>query len=179
MHNVIEALPGCDPDIGRWLWALEDARRRTQRSLAGLSQVIIDWSDPQGSNSIGTLLYHLAAIEIDWLHTDVLGGKSWPPEVEALFPYAVRDEKGLLFPVRGVGLAEHRHRLDAVQSIFLAAFRGMALDEFRRVRHFDDYDVTPEWVIHHLMQHEAEHRGQIGELRVRAERMLGERETIQ
>jgi uncharacterized damage-inducible protein DinB len=23
------------------------------------------------------------------------------------------------------------------------------------------YLVTPEWVLHHLMQHEAEHRGQI------------------
>jgi uncharacterized damage-inducible protein DinB len=35
------------------------------------------------------------------------------------------------------------------------------------------YDVTPEWVVHHLMQHEAEHRGQIGELRVAAEQALG------
>ncbi|MGA7731021.1 MAG: hypothetical protein WCD37_07085 [Chloroflexia bacterium] len=23
------------------------------------------------------------------------------------------------------------------------------------------YDVTPEWVLHHLMQHEGEHRGHI------------------
>jgi len=36
----------------------------------------------------------------------------------------------------------------------------MSLSEFRRVRHLDDYDVTPEWVIHHLLQHEAGHRGQ-------------------
>ena len=34
-------------------------------------------------------------------------------------------------------------------------------DEFRRVRSFKDYQVTPEWVIHHLMQHEAEQRGEI------------------
>jgi uncharacterized damage-inducible protein DinB len=32
------------------------------------------------------------------------------------------------------------------------------------------YDVTPEWVLHHLMQHEAEHRSQIGAPRARAQR---------
>jgi hypothetical protein len=27
------------------------------------------------------------------------------------------------------------------------------------------YDVTPEWVLHPLLQHEAEHRGQISDMR--------------
>jgi uncharacterized damage-inducible protein DinB len=44
---------------------------------------------------------------------------------------------------------------------------------FRRVRRLSDCDVTPEWVIHHLMQHEAEHRGEIAALRAEAERALG------
>jgi len=212
-ESRINALPGYDPEIGRWLWALEDTRRRTKRSLEGLQQMVIDWPHPltpspevelhtsgegesdspllttavsssgEGSgvrpgNSIGTLLYHIAAIEIDWLYADVLEGKSWPPEVEALFPYDVRDEQGRLIAVPGLSLEDHVRRLDAVRSIFLASFRGMSIDEFRRVRHFADYDVTPEWVIHHLMQHEAEHRGQIGELRIRAEQALADRENI-
>jgi uncharacterized damage-inducible protein DinB len=37
------------------------------------------------------------------------------------------------------------------------------------VRSLAEYDVTPEWVLHHMMQHEAEHRGQIGALRAGAE----------
>jgi uncharacterized damage-inducible protein DinB len=57
-----------------------------------------------------------------------------------------------------------------VRCHLLAAFGEMALAEFRRVREFPDYNVTPEWVLHHLMQHEAEHRGQIGLLREQAER---------
>lgn len=44
--------------------------------------------------------------------------------------------------------------------------------EFRRVRSLPYYDVAPEWVLHHLMQHEAEHRSQIGSLRARAQRQL-------
>src|SRR3989304_5791531 len=46
MHNVIEALSGCEPEIGRWLWALEDARRRTKRVLDGLTRAVIDWPHP-------------------------------------------------------------------------------------------------------------------------------------
>ena len=39
----------------------------------------------------------------------------------------------------------------------------------RAPRPSDDDLVTPEWVIEHLVQHEAEHRGQIWEARVVAE----------
>jgi len=168
-HYTIEAPSGYAPEIARLLWMLEDTRRRTKRALDDLDPAVIDWTEPRG-NSIGTLLYHIAAIEIDWLYTDVLEGKPWPREVEALFPYDVRDERGLLIAVRDASLEEHVRRLDEVRAIFLASFRGMPIDELRRVRRLTDYDVTPEWVLHHLMQHEAEHRGQIAEIRTRAER---------
>jgi uncharacterized damage-inducible protein DinB len=46
----------------------------------------------------------------------------------------------------------------------------MDLTEFRRVRSLEYYDVTPEYVLHHLMQHEAEHRSQIGALMTKASR---------
>lgn len=44
--------------------------------------------------------------------------------------------------------------------------------DFHRGRAGEDYDITPEWALYHLMQHEAEHRGQIMELRQRAEKVL-------
>lgn len=40
------------------------------------------------------------------------------------------------------------------------------------------YQVTPEWVIEHLAQHEAEHRGQIWEARVAGENALGTTATV-
>jgi hypothetical protein len=84
----------------------------------------------------------------------------------------VRDEAGLLSRVSGRLPAEHDEMLDAVRAYLLEAFRTMTPEDFRRPRHLPDYDVTPEWVVHHLAQHEAEHRGQIGELRLRAELAL-------
>jgi uncharacterized damage-inducible protein DinB len=120
-------------------------------------------------------LYHIAAIETDWLFAEVLAdytpetAVSWP---DALLPYDVRDEKGWLTHVPDEKLTSHWQRLDAVRSILLDAFRGMSPAEFRRPRHLEKYDVTPEWVLFHLIQHEAEHRGQILERRTEAERTL-------
>ena len=74
---------------------------------------------------------------------------------------------------RGMSLTDSLDRLETVRGHLLAAFREMSLAEFRRVREFPDYDVTPEGVLHHLIQHEAEHRGQIGLLRDLAESAAG------
>jgi hypothetical protein len=41
----------------------------------------------------------------------------------------------------------------------------MTNDDFHRVRRLDDYDVAPDWAIHHIIQHEAEHRSHIAWLR--------------
>jgi uncharacterized damage-inducible protein DinB len=168
-QNVFTAMPSKTPEIGPWLWALQDGRRRTLETLSGVTPAMIDWLPPDNESSIGTVLYHMADIEADWLYVEVLEQSSLPPNVAALFPYPTRDEQGLLTQVRGFSLAQHLSRLEVVRGLLLDVFQEMELDEFRRVRSFPYYDVTPEWVLHHLLQHEAEHRSQIGWLRARAE----------
>jgi uncharacterized damage-inducible protein DinB len=165
---VVEPPAGFEPQIGRWLWALEDGRCRTREALGDLPGESLDWIPAHGGNSIGTLLYHLAAIEMDWLYTEVLEGAKYPPEMARTFPHDVRDEAGVLVPVMGETVQQHWGRLDWVRGQFLDAFMGMSLEEFRRPRRLEKYEVTPEWVIHHLIQHEAEHRGQMGEIRLMA-----------
>src|SRR6266508_255093 len=84
-----------DPEVGRWLAALQDARGRTLRDLDGVTDEEIDRRPFEGANSIGTVLYHIAAIETDWLFEEILGAEAspWPQD---LFPFAVREEDGRL-----------------------------------------------------------------------------------
>ncbi len=162
---AIDALPGYDPEIGRLLWMLEQARQRTRERLENLRDQDLDWSPAPGENSIGTILYHLAAIELDWLYSEVLE-EPFPPGTEALFPDDVRDDEGHLTVARGATLQSYLNRLDAVRGQLLTAFTSISPAALRRERDLPDYTVTPEYVLHHLMQHEAEHRGEIGMLRV-------------
>ena len=95
-----------EPEIGRFLWLLEAARRQLKRTLNEIDEQWLDWEPPYNGNSIGTLLYHIAAIEIDWLYEEVLQTK-FPAEITALLPFAVRDETGRLTAVRHIPLSDH------------------------------------------------------------------------
>lgn len=167
-QRLLGGHPAAEPEIGRWLWCLEDARRRTWQRLEGLDAALLDGLAPEGGNSIGSSLYHIAAIEADYLYADVLE-QPFPQALVELFPYDVRETHGRLTPVRGFDIEWYRQRLDETRRRLLAAFGAMDLADFRRVRRQEAADITPEWTLHHLMQHEAEHRGEIAIVRARAE----------
>lgn len=167
-RRLIKLPPNFAPEIGGYVWALQDTRQRTLRALEGIEAGVLDWFPGVGGNSIGTLLYHIAAIEADWLFADILEGREFPEEVARALQYDVRDDQDHLVPVLGESLAQHLERLALVRRYLLDALRAIDADDFRRQRHFETYSVTPEWVLHHLMQREAEHRGQIGALRALA-----------
>jgi uncharacterized damage-inducible protein DinB len=160
----LDPLPGHDPVVGLWLAALEESRGRTKKAVDGLDPRALDWTGAGFPNSIGSLLAHVAAIEMDWLFSEILE-REIPADVLALLPADVRDAGGRLVPVVGLPLAEHLRRLDATRAALLARLRPMDAADLRRPRRLERYDVTPEWVLHHLLQHEAEHRGQVARIR--------------
>lgn len=158
---LIEPLADCQPEIGRLLWQLNDVRQRVLKWVAKINPEQLDWNSPDHTlNSIGSLLYHIVAVELDWLYTEVLQ-QEWTSEVQVLFPFEMRDANGRLTEVRGVSLDDHLARLNTVRGWVLNAFLPMSLEEFRRPRQMPNYHVTPEWVIYHLLQHESEHFGEM------------------
>ena len=94
---------------------------------------------------------HIAAIEMSWLFSEILKS-NFTPEIEKLFPYDVRDLKGRLSIVKSVCIEEHVQRRDETRKYFLDTLRGMSIDEFRRIRKSEEYDLTCEWAVHHLIQ---------------------------
>ncbi len=154
-----------DPEVGRWLAALEDARRDTIRELSGVAPEMLDWRPGQLLNSIGTLLYHVALSETSWLLDDIFEGDPGPEWLQTLLPFTDRDGSGRLIQVQGLPVSAHLERLSKVRQYLLERLRPMSNDDFHRVRHLEAYDAAPDWVIHHLLQHEAEHRSHIAWLR--------------
>ena len=53
---------------------------------------------------------------------------------------------------------EHLDRLGAIRCNLLAAFKDITLADFHNLREVEDCEVTLQWVIHYMMQHEAGHR---------------------
>jgi len=153
------------PEVGRWLSALDDGRRDTILELRDVTGGMVDRKPPGAPNSIGTLLYHIGLIELDWLIVDALGPESgvrWPEE---LVPFADRDGEGTLTVVRGETLTTHLDRLAAIRSLVHEHIGSMTVEDYHTPRSRERYDVTPAWVVHHLLQHEAEHRAHIAWVR--------------
>src|SRR5215210_3569019 len=113
---VLDPEEGVDPEIGRWLAAMEDARRDTLVELEGITADTLDARPPGSENSIGTSLYHIAVIEADWLFDDIFGQALETSGLASLFPYDVRDERGILKGIVGVGLQHHLDRLARVRA---------------------------------------------------------------
>lgn len=169
----VDPLAGYAPDIASWLWAMEATRARTKRHVRDLPQEVVDWSGPDGKdNSIGSLLYHIAGVELGWLFADTLLRPDLIPEEE--FPYEAFTD-GRITPVAGVPLSEHLARLDRTRASFLRHMRDLPPEEWSRPREpeGEDYAVTPAWVVFHLVEHEAGHAAQIAVMGKHARAALG------
>ena len=158
-----------DPEVGRWLAALEDGRRETLRELESITPEMIDWYPSAPLNSIGSLLYHIGLVEASWVSEEILGDPE-ALELAPILPWPDREGPGEggqrhLSRIDGQSLDEHLARLAAIRAYVLEQLRPMSNDAFHTIRRFERYDAAPDWVIHHLLQHEAEHRSHIAWLR--------------
>ena len=172
--------PGVLVPVAYALWHLAEAREWTLRWVDGISQAALDMTPDNHRHSVATLLYHIAVFEVDWVHTDILGAEydmelhipGCPPELAAVLPHPLLLDDHVYTPVSGESLATHLDRLQTVRDDLVSVFEGMSIEDFRTPRPSDDGSVTPEWVLMHLARHESEHRGQIWEARLAAERQL-------
>ena len=130
---------GAPVEIGRALWTLEDERNDTLRLLRDLDAAALDWQPDWALHSIGTLLYHIASVEIGWLTIEVQEKPEAPKSLGAflpLFPYDDRDEAGKLTVVTGESLQTHLDRLAAVRRELLERLQGAVARRFPPLAQF-------------------------------------------
>jgi len=159
----LDPAPGFAPLVGRYVTMLADTRRRLERDLADLEPGELDAHPPWAANTVGTLLYHIAAIELDWTYADLLMA-DFPEEAATWFPVDVRNDAGGLSPI-AEPYEHHIARLVWTRQRLLEAMVPLQDTDLDATRLADAAASGVSFILHHLMQHEAEHRGQIGEIR--------------
>jgi uncharacterized damage-inducible protein DinB len=159
-----EPLEGCDPVVGHALWVLQDSRRRTLGELEDLREEWLDVAPPMGHNTLRTILYHIGASEVYWLYT--LLRQEPPANMKALFPDEDRDEAGNLARLTGEGPETYLEKMALARQQFIDIYKTMSAEEFRKLRPITHWSgeihhITPERVLYHLVNHDAEHRGEL------------------
>jgi uncharacterized damage-inducible protein DinB len=150
-------------EVGCAYRALEDVRADLKGALTGLSPDLLDRDPGQGAPTIGALVCHIGMAEAWYV------GKIWrkEPIAEAwkrVFDAGLLDKNPLAS--RGLPLVESLATLDAIrEQTRLALMKTTDAEMDRATIETKRGPATLRWMLHHLVEHEAHHRGQIALLR--------------
>ena len=156
--------PALSPRLRHFWSEFEKARQDTKHAVAGLTPEDLSWKALSNTNSIGMLLLHIAVVELDWVVHDIARQKVDPRLHQELLMEHLEDMPTLYDP--GDQPVEwFVSRLDETRDIthrMLATLADADLEGWRGAdRPGVHYELQVAWMLAHLVQHEAAHRGQI------------------
>ncbi|HEX6607137.1 MAG TPA: DinB family protein [Chloroflexia bacterium] len=166
-----DPVPGYSPQIGRYVAQMTEVRADLLHELEGLTLAQLDWHPDEQTESIGTLLLHLDGVEWSWIHEDIFGAASdaYPGNWAEAMPIRVGVPQ-----VQGRPLAAYLDQLAATRARTLAVLRDFTDADLARLvgesepppgqeRRSTLYTI--DWIIWHIIEHEATHVGQVELLR--------------
>ncbi len=161
MSRTVEPPTGMKREVGLLFAALEEARRRTRDVVTGLATDTLDARLAEWHVSIGVLLLHIAGVELWWVRRVVLG-EELPASVEREFAAARLDSEEAR-TLAGHELSWYLGKLDEVRAQTESACWTLKDDDLEVARHdpASGAEYTTRWILSHLSDHEAQHRGQI------------------
>ncbi len=165
-HIELVAPGGMHPRLALLFAQMEDVRGHFKSKAEGMSVEELDRNVVDGFLSPGKLLAHSAGAEEWWVKSLLQGDSNWiqDPETEEVMGGGGKTVEEIFAYMDEV--REHTRKvLETFDEDALAREFPYEGEEGAR------YTFTVEWVLHHLVEHEAHHRGQFMVLkRLAAER---------
>ncbi len=154
---TVEPAEGYSPQIGMMVDMLEELKDRITDSVKDLDQEQTDYLFDENANSIGAMIMHIAATE-DYTQVETLQERSWTDE-ETLFWSAAG---GLGDPSRenlkGKPISYYLDLWDQVREKTLAGLKTR--DDAWFASDIDE-SMNIHWAWFHILEHTANHMGQI------------------
>jgi len=161
-----DPVPGFSPGIGRYVAQLGETRRALVSEIGDLTPEQLCWHPNELTESIGTQLLHVAAVEWSWVFQEI---NRRPDEDYDGWEEALPIRLGLA-QVGGQPLSYITERLDRIRGEVLDALRELTDEDLPRLVEDaspgpDDepgsYLYSIDWILFHLVEHEAHHSGQV------------------
>jgi uncharacterized damage-inducible protein DinB len=156
------------PRVADYYAMMEKTREKLIRTVQGLETKQIDFTPtPDRIESIGTLLFHIAAVEWAWIFQDI-GGQEMDYE---LWKHGFALREGIP-QIRGNDISFYLERLNKVRDAVFNRLKSFSDNQLGNLVEVDDDIVSVEWILFHLIEHEAIHIGQASVLLRLMERAL-------
>ena len=159
---LITDIPGYTPEVSRLLSMMNYARYTTLRAVTGMTAEQLDFLLDEKSNSIGALLFHLAAVEYAYQVETFEGREELTPEEEAKWGAALRlgdDSRG---KIKGNDLNFYLELLTEVRNRTYELFKTVDDDWLHQEQPFwQNKPGNHYFMWFHVFEDEINHRGQI------------------
>ncbi len=170
-RKVLHPAPGMSPQIAFYFGAMEEVREQLRAAVHELSDEALGRLAFSGAHSIGALALHIGEAEWWWMHCVISGHKLTAEDKVAAYWDVLKDPEG--FGSKRYSAEFCLREIDRIRSQtrnIVSSFGDIDLERifsFERGGTIHEYSLR--WILHHLIDHEAQHKGQILMLR----RLLG------
>lgn len=150
-----------EPRVAQMYGMLEKVREKLLKRVEDLTLSELDFTpDEENIETIGTLLLHIAAVEWSWIFEDIDGLEMDYEKWRVAF--ALREK---IPQTKGQKLKFYLARLIEVRDEVLKRISTLTDSELGHLVELDHAAVSIEWILFHIIEHEAMHIGQISMLK--------------
>lgn len=162
-QGEMKSVEGYSPQIGLMVYMLEDLKSRITEQVKDLDQSQTDFLYDKDANSIGSLVMHLVSTEA-YYQIETLEGRQW-----------TEDEKTRLGVAGGLNEESKRklkgkpvqYYLDLWDEVRQKTLIGLKAKDDKWFTSSIEEGINYQWVWYHVMEHSANHMGQIATVKNR------------
>lgn len=157
-QNMINPVKGYSPQIGTTVAMMEDLKKRITRSVINLNQEETDFLLDDKANRIGAMILHLAAVE-KYYQVHTFENRSFNEEEAKQWNIAL-----------DLGDKSRKELVDQPIEYYLKIWDEVRAESLRQLKTKDDkwfskkvkgMNMNNHWAWYHVMEHQANHMGQI------------------
>jgi uncharacterized damage-inducible protein DinB len=161
-RDILESAPGVSPAIGFYLAGMQEIRAQVEKLAGDLTPEELCARPIPGFNCIGALLLHVAENDFWWIQS-LAGGVEMTGEIEKQVYWDILDDED--FASRGYTSEFCLAEMARISKGSKEALGKFSDEDLETLFAFDGrtsrVEVSLRWILHHLIDHEAHHKGQI------------------
>ena len=162
-RQTLDSVSDLSTQIGFYFAGMEEVRQQLREAVEGMSDDHIGRPAIPGAHAIGALVLHIGEAEWYWMQGVVSGHKVTEEIRHAAYWDVLKDPKGFSEKSYSAEFCLHEiKKLREQTHSTLAAFKDSDLERiFAIERGGETHERSLRWILHRLIDHEAQHKGQI------------------
>lgn len=161
--RVLNSVDGLATEVGFYFAGMEELREQLEEAVIGMADESVQRPALPGAHAIGALVLHIGEAEWYWMEM-VVSGHKLTAEDRGMACWDVL-ENADSFPTKGYSAEFCLNEIKRIREQTkrkLATFTDADLDRiFSIERRGEIREQSLRWILHHLIDHEAQHKGQI------------------